>query len=320
MQTVAWARHWSTDGIDSSRALSYWVDTVCDRFLELEIESSQRAGFHASLDQTDFGPGTINLICADAQRVRRTSAKIAGTRQAAFMLMQLRAGRAWVGQLGRATSLYPGECVLIDGTEPYEVECPQPTRSLVLQFPDAWLRRHLDNPESVVPLRVAHGGWGAALCAAVASLDVDACEELALPPAEVVEHIGALLRLAVRPERAIAEARTRTERLMRTLRGRLAEPDLTPRGVAAEHRISVRSVHYAFAAAGTTFIEALMQVRLEHARDLLSDRKLRELPVVEIAARCGFMDPSHFARRFRQAFGTAPLAYRDRASHWRRLG
>ena len=315
LQSVARARHWSTDGIDSRRALSYWVDTVCDRFLELEIDSSPRLGFHASLDQVDFGPGTINLICADAQRVRRTNAHIAGTRQAAFMLMQLRAGRARISQRGRATSLYPGECVLINGAEPYEVECPGPTRSLVLQLPDHWLRRHLDEPESAVPRRVSGGGWSAALCAAVASLDVDPGDGLPLPLIEVAEHIGALLRLAIRPDRPISAGRSRYEQLMRIARGRLAEPGLTPREVAAEHRISVRSVHYAFAAAGTSFIEALMRARLEHARELLADRGLRELPVVEIAARCGFLDPSHFARRFRQAYGIAPLAYRDPATH-----
>jgi len=315
LQSVTSTRRWTTDGVDPDLALSYWIDTVCDRFLELEIDSPKRADFHASLDQSDFGPGTINLICADVQRVRRTSAKIARTRQASFMLMQLRAGRVRVEQSGRATTLYPGECVLIDGTEPYEVECPQPTRSLVLQLPDEWLRRYLANPEALVPLQIAGGGWCAALCAALASLDVEDCDDLALPPAEVVEHIGALLRLALRSGRAGAEGRSPIERLMRTICGRLAEPNLTPRTVAAEHRISVRGVHYAFAAAGTTFVEALMRVRLEHARELLADRRMRDVPVAEIAACCGFMDPSHFARRFRRAFGVSPLTFRSRAAH-----
>ena len=312
LQTLSSTRHWSTDGVDPCRALSYWVDTVCDRFLELEIDSPRRAGFCASLDQTDFGPATINLICADVQRVRRTNAKIARARQASFMLMQLRAGRVRVGQSGRAISLYPGECVLIDGSEPYEIECSQPTRSLVLQLPGDWLRRHLANPETVAPLPVTGGGWCAALCAAVASLDVAACDDLALPAAEVAEQIGALLRLALGPGAAQPEGRPLTERLMRTIRGRLAEPDLTPGAVAVEHHISVRSVHYAFAASGTTFVEALMRARLDRARELLTDRSTPEVPVAEIAARCGFMDPSHFARRFRQAFGIAPLVYRNR--------
>lgn len=310
MRFVSGANHWSTDAVEPRRALSYWVDTVCDRFLELDIDTPLRASFQARLDQIDLGPATVNMICADVQRVRRTRAKIARTRQASFMLMQLRAGRVHVRQAGRAIPLYPGECVLIDGRAPYEVECPQPTRSLVLQLPDEWLRGHLDRPEALVPLRVAGVGWSAALCAAVGSLEIDGCDALALPPDEVLAHIAALLKLAVVPGGCDACSRSVRERLMREVRGRFAEPDLTPGLVAAQLRMSVRSVHYAFAAGGTTFVEELMRARLEHARALLADARLRELPVAEVAARCGFIDPSHFARRFRRRFGCTPRVYR----------
>jgi len=53
-----------------------------------------------------------------------------------------------------------------------------------------------------------------------------------------------------------------------------------------------------------------MRMRLEHARRMLSDRRFDALSVGEIAARCGFVAPSHFARRFRQAFGLVPSAFR----------
>ncbi len=53
-----------------------------------------------------------------------------------------------------------------------------------------------------------------------------------------------------------------------------------------------------------------MLARLQRAQDLLTDPRLRDLPIIEIAARCGFTDPSHFARRFRRQFGVTPLAFR----------
>ena len=126
------ARHWSTDEA-ADRPFSYWVDTVCDRFLELEIDSPVREHFHARLDQTELGPATANWLCADAQRVRRTTAKIART-TSSFLLMQLRAGRVRIRQAGRITPLHAGECIFLDGAQPYEVECPEPTRSCVLQL------------------------------------------------------------------------------------------------------------------------------------------------------------------------------------------
>ena len=45
--------HWSTDGVDQRRALAYWVDTVCDRFLELEIDT------HAGAQQLPGLPGSV---------------------------------------------------------------------------------------------------------------------------------------------------------------------------------------------------------------------------------------------------------------------
>lgn len=306
------ARHWSTDEV-ANQAFSYWVDTVCDRFLELDIDSPLREHFHARLDQCELGPATANWLCADVQRVRRTTAKIARTHPG-FLLMQLRAGRVQIRQAGRITPLYPGECVLLDGAQPYEVECPEATRSCVLQLPDEWLRRWVSCPERLTPTRFTAQGWSAALCAAVASLEIDSCDDLALPRGEVADHVVALLKLALGPQRpeTVGDRHLR-ERLMRTVRNGLSDPDLCPAHVAAEHRISVRTLHYAFAAAGTTFIEQLMHARLMQARDLLADPALRDVPVIEVAARCGFTDPSHFARRFRRQFAVAPLAFRRAA-------
>lgn len=306
------ARHWSTDEV-ADRPFSYWVDTVCDRFLELDIDSPVREHFHARLDQTQLGPATASWLCADAQRVRRTRAKIARA-HSSLLLMQLRAGRVRIRQAGLVTSLDPGECVLLDGAQPYEVECPQATRSCVLQLSDEWLRGWVSSPERLAPRRFAGAGWSGALCAAVASLDIDSCDHLALPRGEVADHIAALLKLALGPEpQDSLRGRQLRERLARTVRGALSDPGLSPAAVAAEHGISVRTLHYAFAAAGTTFLEELMQARLQRAGELLADPRLRDVPVIEVAARCGFTDPSHFARRFRRRFGLAPLAFRRTA-------
>ena len=306
------ARHWSTDEA-ADRPFSYWVDTVCDRFLELEIDSPVREHFHARLDQTELGPATANWLYADAQRVRRTTAKIARN-HSSLLLMQLRTGRVHIRQSGRITPLHPGECILLDGAQPYEVECPEPTRSCVLQLPDDWLRHWVSPPEDLAPRHFAGAGWSGALCAAVASLEIDSCDHLALPRGEVADHIAALLTLALGPELRDSEGgRHLQDRLMGTLRSRLSDPLLSPATLAAEHRISVRSLHYAFAATRTTFVEQLMGARLQQARELLSDPRLRDVPVIEVAARCGFTDPSHFARRFRRQFGLTPLAFRRAA-------
>jgi AraC family transcriptional activator of tynA and feaB len=313
------SRHWSTSEVGQPEALAYWVDTVCDQFLELEIDTPVRDRFHASLDQVNLGPATANFLEADTQLVRRTRAKIARMRTPMFMLMQLRAGHVTYQQLGREVRVGPGECVLIDCTQPYELECPHPTRAMALRLPADWLRRWIAQPERHAAQLFSSGGWSSALCAAVASLDINSCDNQALPSDEIAESIATLLKLAIGPEPETSSQRPILfNQLLRTLRNRLHEADLSPLAVAAEHGISTRSVHYVFAGAHTTFVERLMELRLGRAREMLSDAQLFDLPVAEVAARCGFADPSHFARRFRQRFGQSPLQYRSslsRAKH-----
>lgn len=308
-------RHWSTREVEQRQALAYWVDTVCDRFLELEIDTPVRDRFQACLDQVDFGPMTASFLEAETQRVRRTIANIARMRTPMFVLLQLRVGQVRFQQLGREVCVGPGECVFIDGTEPYELECPHLTKAVALRLPADWLRRWIAQPERHAARLFNTGGWSAALCGAVACLDVHSCEQLALPRDAVADPIATLLKLAIGPERDASSRRPILfNQLVRTLQNRLHEADLSPLAVAAEHGICPRSVHYAFAKFQTTFVERLMEMRLARAREMLSDAHLLGLPIAEVAARCGFADPSHFARRFRRRFGQSPLQFRGSAA------
>ena len=302
--------HWSTDCVDQRRALAYWVDTVCDRFLELDIDTPVRSHFRACLDQIDFGPATLSFVGAASQRIRRTPARISRTRYPTFFLVQFRVGHGLLRQRSKEVQAHAGECVLINGTEPYELDCPQSTSAAILRMPEDWLRRWVPNPETISPMVFSQGDWSSALCAAMASLRLETCADLALPRSVVAEQIASLLTLAVGKGAEAESPRSLLSDLMVTLRDRLEETDLSPLMVAAEHDISKRTLHYAFAAAGTTFVEQLMKLRLERAREILSDARQAAPRIEDVATRCGFTDPSHFARRFRQKYGHAPLQYR----------
>ncbi|MER8396422.1 GlxA family transcriptional regulator [Mesorhizobium sp. M1340] len=52
-----------------------------------------------------------------------------------------------------------------------------------------------------------------------------------------------------------------------------------------------------------------LRVRLEGAKRLIEQT---DIPLLEIALSCGFVSPSHFTKRFRDCFGTAPSALRAR--------
>ncbi|HVE05629.1 MAG TPA: AraC family transcriptional regulator [Paraburkholderia sp.] len=52
----------------------------------------------------------------------------------------------------------------------------------------------------------------------------------------------------------------------------------------------------------------IAQQRIERARGLL---RHTALPLAEVAAQCGYANPSHFSHRFREAVGAAPVVYRE---------
>jgi AraC-like DNA-binding protein len=61
-----------------------------------------------------------------------------------------------------------------------------------------------------------------------------------------------------------------------------------------------------------TPVQQLYRKRLEAAADLLLHTGL---PLSQIAEQCGFANPFHFSRKYKQFWGESPLAWRQR--HWK---
>lgn len=302
----------STRDVEPHRALEYWVTAVREGLLELDIDSPVERCFSGALRVAPFGPASLVEIDASAQRLFRTRAAIARGDRPVFTLLYLREGAFRLDQRGRGATVRAGQCVLSDSARLAEIRCPEATRALTLQIPDRWLRNFIPSPEDLVALPIAASvGWAAALVAAMAALDFGTLDQLTLPPGMVLEQIVSLLTLAVGPSLGQTAGRDKLQhRVIRTLTDRCHESDLSPTSVALEHRISRRYLHMLFARQATTFGRELLRVRLDRAKALIADHRFKDVPIGEIAGRCGFLDASHFARRFRQRFGMAPSACR----------
>lgn len=77
-------------------------------------------------------------------------------------------------------------------------------------------------------------------------------------------------------------------------------------GVSQTHLIRLFRNHFQ-----QTPIEWLWQLRLRHGKSLLEQSGLK---IEEIAYRCGFQNPYHFSRRFKNEFRHSPRAHRN--LHW----
>lgn len=305
-------RQWSTAEARPGEALAYWIDAICEAFLEMKADSPDRPHFAASIAQYPLGPIDLNFANTTSQEVWRTPHAIAGSRKHTFYLLFIREGHLVARQRGREAVVAPGDCTLIDGMEPYSFSFPETNRCLSVQMPAEWLRNWMPAPDKITAASFANNpGWGRTLASAAANLASCDLDALALPHAAIADQLGALLALA--SGREVAAPSRRDELLARiraTMRERLHDAALDPSSVAERHGISLRYLHLLFAESGSSFGATLIEQRLEQAKRLLADRRFAALPVSEIAWRCGFREPSHFARRFRTRYGAAPAAYR----------
>jgi transcriptional regulator GlxA family with amidase domain len=87
------------------------------------------------------------------------------------------------------------------------------------------------------------------------------------------------------------------------------EPPLLIDNVAARLRLSTRRLERLFARAfGMPPKRYYDLIRLHRARKLLVET---DLPITEVALRCGYVSPTQFSARFRETFGLSPLRQRQ---------
>ncbi|MCN9241662.1 AraC family transcriptional regulator [Streptomyces sp. RY43-2] len=131
------------------------------------------------------------------------------------------------------------------------------------------------------------------------------------------ELVRALLLSAAHAEQSVEVKATMDEtlltRIMAYVRSHLADRELTPERIAAEHAISVRRLYTLLSGAGISLEQWLIDERLGEARRMLASRRYDRLTIAAVSSRCGFSSPSHFSRRFQAAHGMSP-------SEWRRFG
>jgi hypothetical protein len=151
---------WSTDNAAPGMGLSYWIEAICEAFLEMKADGN-RETFDASLTKFQFGPIDLNFVDTDPQEVWRTRAAIARSRENFFYLLYMHDGHMGVTQRGREAVIAPGHCLLVDSREPYRFSLPDRNRCLSVQIPQHWLRTWLPHPEdaAVIPL-ADYSRWG----------------------------------------------------------------------------------------------------------------------------------------------------------------
>ena len=311
-------QRWSTADLKPGRALPYWRDVICANLLHMHIGSSHESAFFGRIEKYAFGPIKANFISVSEQKVQRKRTAACNAKDHLFHLIQVRKGVQLVEQYGRSIKAEAGDCLLVDCLAGFEFDFPQGVEALVLEIQRDWLACWLPAPEEATArLLDGHSGWGATLSSALSNVTRTTVNAAGAPSTVQAEQIVSLLALAAANDGPPSSTHKRAllRRVTETLRERCHESDLDPARVAAALGLSRRYVHLLFATAGTTFSQELYGCRLQRAQRLLRDKRFDGLEIAEIAWNCGFNEPSHFTRRFRERFGLTPSAYRLRSGN-----
>lgn len=303
---------WSSDGLFEKAALHAWNTVMSTSVAEMTIDTDHHDIFRAQWVRYGLGPVDINIFRTAEQTITRSASMARRSSDEVYALSYMQQGTAAVSHAGVDLHVPEGCFVLVSHASPYSFHFPDGAVALTAHMPTSWLRRWVPHPETMLARTYPAKQWGSALAAMLAAIDQRGLEDAALSRSCIADQLGSFLALMSGTENSSASLHQGSmfKRAMQFLRDRHDDVDLNPCAVAAELQISKRYVHKIFAGNNTTFGAELLELRLSRAAEMLTDPRYCAYRINDVAFACGFADSSHFARRFRERFGTAPMQAR----------
>jgi len=298
--------------------LEHWRSLLSRSFVPLEPAPVGSGRVGGRLRSTQLGSLYLAEVRGSAQIVKRTAATIRAADPALVKVGLQLSGRGLLEQDGRETVLSPGDFALYETTRPYRLRFDGPFRMLVVMCPrtDLAVPAARLSGRTATPVRGA-SGIGAAVSPFLRGLrpmlDTGAPTGVGghrLGTA-VLESLGAAFDDS--PPVHAGSTGSLFLRATAHLELHLGDPELGAESVAGALHVSVRYLQRAFENEGETVGGRLRRTRLERCRRDLRDPALAERSVGAIAARWGLVNPSHFSRAFRAAYGLTPREYREAA-------
>jgi AraC family transcriptional regulator, positive regulator of tynA and feaB len=292
-----------------------WENAAAQAFVPLRVVRME-PGFRGTLVRHEFDDGVWVVEAQAGPHVLARTSRLIDASASDGVVLEIHVdGSTRMTQHGRQAALGAGDGVLFDTRWPYELTLPDANHSLLLHVPrrllslrDARLRESVARraDERLTSYALLRGYLRLVLPPATVTAD----------PATRALATRTLVDLtdAVASSLAGSAAATSRELLLSalqvTIRRELGNAELSPALLATRHHVSLRSVHAAFELAGVTPAAHIRALRLERACALLAGSRLR---VLDVAAACGFREPSTFVRAFRREHGLTPSEFRARA-------
>ncbi|MFI2209817.1 helix-turn-helix domain-containing protein [Streptomyces sp. NPDC020141] len=310
----------STDDVAAEDRADWYHDVVSQTVAPHRLVIPDRTAFRARAGVLGIGRIELSRHAHTDHRAWRTERLIRQSDPEHYILALITQGTKGISQSRNDTRADPGDMVFFDTSHPYAAGNPgvdDPVMSL-LHIPRDLIRLPADRLDAALGSRLSvRRGIGAVLRQFLMSLETLGAEctpqELQLLERPVLDLVSGVLAQQLDAWDSLP-AGTRNQVLLRRIDAfidhHLANPELTPRAIAAHHHISLRTLHSVFQSCGETVAASIRRRRLERAHADLADPGQACRPVHTIACRWGFTSPAAFSRAFREAYGLSPRELR----------
>lgn len=296
--------------------IAHWKRRFSEAILPVDVELLREGRFSARVGV--LSQANVVMAHYDITPLRMIRGADLADRNDEDLTVSLVLDGVFIGeQDGRRHALRPGEAVCLTTSRPSTLETPTGGSFVGLRLStSALVARGLD-PDRLGSTLVGRGSAGLRLLRAY--MEQLRKETVALPlevRPMVARHVADLVAAALRPldeDEGGGVRMARKARLRQILAARHADPDLTLDDVARAVGLSPRTVQIHFCEDGTSFSDALREIRLACAANLLETGEEGADRISDVAFATGFRDVSTFNRAFRRRFGTTPRDHRRRA-------
>lgn len=298
----------STAQIPARYRVEHWASYNAETLMGLDIRT---------LDDTPLVAEEITLHCptlrlarvkGSPQVIERSERFIATNPTGDVAMFFALGGEAFFYHSKGMLLLKPGQAVLCDLDRPFLRGFSQGVHELVLTVPrEEYVRlTHGNSLKEPVIYDFATAAGAPGKDAAAASLASLASSVLARrgESLEQAEQDAFALMEQLLARTLGTDPRSAYQRALKEIERRFTDHSLDRAQVAAAAGISERQLTRLFAAQGQSFADHLISHRLLTAKALLGAEPYT--PISEIARRCGFASPSHFARTFKARTGVLP--------------
>jgi len=308
-------RIFSTDDVLPRDRFDCWHDVICKHVIPHESVPECRTTFAARVDTAVLAD--LALVSFDTGSLTAAHEKrhIGATADELILVRQTK-GHMSLSQDNRIVSLAAGEMTLVDPRMIYTCRLTADSSLLVAKYPRRNLIERVGKIDRFIARKLADTGEAGLLSdylrilpthteALGASaphvsnqlLDLIAVAMWRAGGGEDVPHIGSSRVILGMQLRAAIERN-------------LSDHTVTAESIAKLVGISLRYANAILNEDNASVGRLLQARRLEHCRRALADPLKVNRSISDIAYSFGFIDMTHFGRRFRQAFGLLPSDYR----------